>query len=156
MNQRTLNGARRLSRRGIRRGSMLIELLASFGVLTTVFVVATPLVVRHGRLLTAARQYRIAVEELSNQLERLTALPGDELRARLPNLAPSEFATTHLHGAELTARLAPADVGERLTLEIVWDEPQRQGAPVRLVAWIAPEPAATDAPDAPDGEEDTP
>jgi hypothetical protein len=121
-----------------RRGSLLIELIASLGVLTTVIVVATPLTVRHGRLLTSAREYRIAIEEMSNQLERLAVLPASERSAQAAHLAPSEFAAKRLRGAKLTATLAPADVGERITLELVWDERQRRDAPVRLVAWLAP------------------
>jgi len=153
MNEQNISCYRPSPGRGKRCGSLLVELLASFGVLTTVIVVATPLTVRHGRILTGARDYRIAVEELSNQLERLTALPGDELRAQIPELEPSELAAKHLRGAKLTAALAPADVGERLTLEIVWDEPQRRGAPVRLTAWIAPAPASSAAAG---GQEDAP
>jgi hypothetical protein len=124
-------------------------------VLTTVMAVATPLVVRHGRLLTSAREYRIAIEELSNQLERLAVLPAGERSAQAAHLAPSDFAESHLRGARLTATLAPADFGDRLTLELVWDEPQRRDAPVRLVAWLAPAPASASAPAAAaSGEED--
>jgi hypothetical protein len=146
------DGALRARRRC---GSLLVELLASFGVLTTVIVVATPLAVRQVRILTGSRDYRIAVEELSNQLEQLTALPGDELRSRLDDIEPSEFAATRLPGAEISAALAPADVGERLTLAIVWNEPQRRAAPVRLVAWLPPAPSAAED-NAEDGEEETP
>lgn len=125
-----------------RHGSLLLELIASLGVLTTVIAVATPLTVRHGRILTAAREYRIAVEELSNQMERLTALPSDQQRPAIAELVVSDFAAKRLPGAELTAELTPVDVGDRLALNIVWDEPQRREAPVRLVAWIAPESSA--------------
>jgi hypothetical protein len=55
----------------------------------------------------------------------------------------------------LSAELEPDDVGERLTLAIVWDEPQREAAPVRLVGWIAPpddEPDAADDSTGPDAE----
>lgn len=147
MNHCLTTGQRGRPARSARRGSLLIELLASFGVLTTVVAVATPLAVRHGRILTSAREYRIAVEELSNQMERLTALPGDQRRAQISALEASDFGAEHLRGAKLTAALVPADVGEQLTLEIVWDEPQRREAPVRLVAWIAPDVAAAEPAD---------
>ncbi|MEX2316008.1 MAG: hypothetical protein WD669_02580 [Pirellulales bacterium] len=106
--------------------------------LTTVLAVATPLVVRHGRLLTAQRDYRVALDELSNQLERLTALPPRELAAELDNLKPSPHTAGRLRGAELRGELQPAEFGQRLTLRLAWDEPQRAKAPVVMAAWIFP------------------
>jgi len=107
--------------------------------LSSVLAFSTPLVVRHGRLLTSQRDYRLALDELSNQLERLSALPAAELPAAVARLAPSEFAATRLHGAELRAELSPANMGQRLTLRLSWDEPQRRAAPVTLAAWIIPD-----------------
>ena len=86
---------------------------------------SVPLVVRHGRLLTSARQYRLAVEELSNQLERLTALPSADVAAAVDKLKVSELTAAKLPGAELTANIEPAEYGRRVTLQIAWDEPQR-------------------------------
>lgn len=134
---------RRYNAQNVRRGGItMIEVLASFSLLATVLAVATPLAVRHGRILVSAREYRIAVEELSNQLEQLTVLASDELRSRLSELKPSEFAAKHLRGAELSGALEAADVGDRLTLELVWDEPGRRAAPASLSAWMLPTAAA--------------
>jgi len=125
-----------------RRAASLLEILVSFTLLATVLSVATPLVLRHNRLLTAHREYQMALDELSNQLERLTALPAAELPAALEKLAPSDLTATHLQGAKLTGELTPADQGQRLTLHLVWDEPQRRSAPVSLAAWIYRQEAA--------------
>jgi hypothetical protein len=103
-----------------------------------VLACATPLVVRHTRLLASQRHYRLALDELSNQLERLSAMPAAELPAAIEQLAPSEFAAEHLPGAELQGQLAAADVGQRLTLKLTWDEPQRREAPLSLSTWIMP------------------
>jgi hypothetical protein len=111
-------------------------MLVAFTLLGSVLTVATPLVVRHSRLLTAHSEYQLALEEVSNQLERLTALPAAELPSAVEALQPSEFAAAHLHGAQLKAELTEADRGERLTLRLAWDEPQRHAAPVALSAWI--------------------
>lgn len=120
------------------RGTSSLEILVSFTLLSSVLAFATPLVVRHGRLLAAQRDYRLALDELSNQLERLTALPPAELPAAVEGLSPSDFAAAHLPGAELTAELTSADIGQRLTLKLSWDEPQRSAAPVTLAAWVVP------------------
>jgi hypothetical protein len=120
-------------------GMSALEVIVAFTLLSSVLAFATPLVVRHGRLLTAQRDYRLALDELSNQLERLSALPAAELPAAVAQLAPSEFAAARLHGAELKGELSPADVGQRLTLRLSWDEPQRRAAPVTLAAWIIPD-----------------
>jgi Tfp pilus assembly protein FimT len=120
----------------MRRGASMLEILVACTLLGTVLSVATPLVVRHNRLLTAHREYQMALDELSNQLERLGALPAAELPAAVEKLAPSELAAAHLSGAKLTGELAAADEGQRLTLHLVWDEPQRKSAPVSMASWI--------------------
>jgi hypothetical protein len=50
-----------------RRGTTILELLVSFSQLITVLSLSATLVVRHGRILTSSRQYRLALDELSNQ-----------------------------------------------------------------------------------------
>lgn len=119
-----------------RRGASMLEVLVSFTLLSAVLAVATPLVVRHSRLLAAHRDYQLALDEVSNQLERLKALPPADLPQAVEQLAPSEFAAAYLKGAELTGELEMADRGQRLTLRLTWDEPQRKSAPVSLAAWI--------------------
>jgi len=119
-------------------GTSTLEVLVAFTLLTTVLTLSLPLVVRHGRLLMTARHYRLAIEELSDQLERLTAMRDAEVQSALERLTPSEFTASRLPGAELSGKLEPADFGQRLTLQIVWNEPQRRAAPVSLAAWILP------------------
>lgn len=125
-------------RRRLPCGTTTIELLVSFTLLTTVLTASLPLAVRHGRILTSARHYRLAIDELSNQFERLTALPAAGVSAELERLEPSPFTAARLPEAELSGTLAAAEMGRRLTLEIVWDEPGRRSAPVRLVGWVLP------------------
>jgi hypothetical protein len=124
--------------RGNRGGTTALEIVISFTLLSSVLAFATPLVVRHGRLLAAQRQYRLALDELSNQFERLSALSADDLPAAIEQLTPSPFTASRLAGAELHGQLDPADVGQRLTLWLHWDEPERRAAPVALAGWIIP------------------
>jgi hypothetical protein len=127
------------NRNAVRPGTTVIELLVSFSLLTTVLGVSVPLVVRHGRLLTSARHYRLALDELSNQAERLSTLPVEQVQAEIEKLQPSEFATSHLHGAKLEGKLESADRVRRVRMQIYWDEPQRREVPVTLVAWLPSE-----------------
>jgi len=119
-------------------GISSLEVLVSLTLLTSVLACATPLVVRHGRLLAAQRDYRLALDELSNQIERLTVIPAEALPKAVEQLTPSPFAAAHLPDAELKGQLDPAEFGQRLTLRLSWDEPQRRAAPVTLAAWIVP------------------
>lgn len=137
---RTAGGAR------ARRGTTLLELLAAFSLLITVLGVSLPLVVRHGRILKSADQYRLALDELSNQLERLRALPADEIEQELEALKPGELTAQRLSGAKLDGALEESDGGNRVRLRIIWDEPQRREAPVELVGWLPlNQPAAASA-----------
>ena len=121
-----------------RTATSTLEVIVACTLLTSVLTVFTPLVVKHRRLLTAQRDYRLALDELSNQLERLTTLPEGEVSAALERLQPSEFAASRLPGAELRGELHAIDFGQRLKLELTWDEPQRSAAPVSLCAWLLP------------------
>jgi hypothetical protein len=125
-----------------RAGTLTLELLVAFSLLTTVLAVSVPLVVRHGRILVTERHYRLALEELTNQLERLSAMPSDEVSAELERLKPSSFIAERLAGVRLEGALQAAEVGQRLTLAITWDEPQRRAAPLKLAGWIFPEDSA--------------
>src|SRR5688572_16674294 len=117
-------------------GTTTIEVLVAFTLLMSVLSLSTPLVVKHGRLMTAQREYRLALDELSNQLESLVALPESELEAAVGRLAPSGFIAARLSGVELRGQVDAADFGRRITLRITWDEPERSRAPVTLAAWI--------------------
>jgi hypothetical protein len=113
-----------------------LEALVAFTLLCSVLAMATPLVVAHGRLLKAQRNARLALDELSNHLERLSTLPAADLPAELESLRPSPLVAEKLPGARVRGQLANSQLGQRLTLEIWWDEPNRQAAPLRLTGWV--------------------
>ena len=121
-----------------RRGTGSLDLLVSFTLLVAVIGVATPLIVRHGRLLKSHRDYRLALDELSNQLDRLTALPPDELSQSIERLEPPAFLTERLPGAKLSGELQPVESGTRVTLKLSWNETERHRAPVTLAGWVFP------------------
>lgn len=125
-------------RRSQRSGLSSLEVIVSLTLLTSVLALSTPLIVAHGRLLKAQRNYRLALDELSNQFDRMSALPAADLPRAMDEIAPSALASERLPGAVLRGQLAETDLGRRLTLEIWWDEPNRQAAPVRMTAWVVP------------------
>jgi hypothetical protein len=118
-------------------------MLVGFTILIAVIGVASPLVVRHGRLLKSHRNYRLALDELSNQLDRLSSLPMEQLPDEIEQLSPSTFLTDRLPGVQLSGELQPVESGMRITLKLSWNETQREGAPVTLAAWVFP--AASEA-----------
>ena len=136
MNTRIHHNRRLLDRPCRRRGTTIFETFVALTLISTTLAVAAPLLVRHNRLLVSARHYRLACDELANQIELLSALPADEVAEAIAGLEVSAFTAERLHDAALTAKLDDDEVGQRLTLGITWDEPGRSTAPVTLVAWI--------------------
>ena len=129
-----------------RRGSNSLEAIVSFTLLSSVLTFATPLVVKHSRLLVAQRDYRLALDEVSNHLERLSILPADELASALAQLKPSELVAAKLPGVELRGELDSADIGRRLTLRLSWDGAQGSPATISLATWLPPSTAGRAAP----------
>ena len=132
-----------------RRGMTIFETIVAFTLLSTVLSVVLPMTIRHGRLLVEQRNYRVALDELTNQFERLTALPVDELPAALESLQLSELATKKLPSATLEAQLVPEDVGQLLTLRLAWHVARPDLPPLTLSTWIPPASAPADTENAP-------
>ena len=115
----------------------------------TALMVTTPLIARHGRLLIDQRRYRIALDAVSNQLDRLSALPAEELARAVEQLKVDEWTSARLPCAELHGHVAPADIGQRVTLELSYGAAPNQSVgkngeavakrkTVTLEIWITP------------------
>jgi hypothetical protein len=115
--------------------------MVAFTLLSSVLACSTPLIVRHQRLVTGQREYRLALDEATNQLDRLSILKQDELAAAIERLEPSDFLVAHLSGAKLHGQIQAADLGQRVTISISWGDEQRQAPPITLTSWILPKPA---------------
>lgn len=113
-----------------RRGVTAVETLVSFTLLVTVISVTAPLMLRHNRLLADERAYRQAVDTLSNELDRLTILTGEELRDALDSLAADGPAGSRLKGS-----VESVDFGDRITLTIDWLDRSPRRPPLTLVGW---------------------
>jgi hypothetical protein len=141
-----------------RNGTTMVELIVSFSLLATIIAVVVPLTVRHGRILASARHYRIALDELSNQAERLSALPLENVADSIGAIEASQFAQERLPNAELSAQLSePNDAGmRRAKLSIIWDEPGRRDHPLSLAIWLAPQSTAEHATESDSPNEESP
>lgn len=122
--------------RSVRGGVSSLEAIVAFSLISSVLALSTPLIVAHGRLLKAQRNYRLAMDELVNQVERSSALAAEDLPTAIDKLAPSSLTAQRLPGAMLRGEVHDSAFGKRLTLEIWWDEPNRRAAPLRMTAWI--------------------
>lgn len=118
-----------------RRGTSLIELLVAATLLLSGITVVTQLTVAAGRMWQQTRHERLAMEELSNQLEYLIALEPDQRATALQALAPSPLAVEVLPEVNLTADAIADQDGSRLELSLVWGGRPK---PITLVGWIGP------------------
>lgn len=117
-----------------RCGFTTIELLIAMMIMVAVMGVTVTAIYRTDRIWRDTAQQRLALVELSNQMEELSLLPESELQKRIDELRPSEHCHHVLVGATLTGKSIDDALGRRLVLELDWrrDSPAR---PVRLVGW---------------------
>lgn len=121
-----------------RRGATITEFIVACSLLGSLMLLVVPSAVRLGRLQHTIRHDRIAMDEITNQLDRLTQLPLNELKQELDSLTPSEFATSGLPDPNLSGTLQSLGDGYRLALEISWNRPGRQAKPLTMATWIYP------------------
>ena len=121
-----------------RRGTTITEFVVACALLGSLMLFVVPSAVRIGRLQQAMRHDRIAMDELTNRLDRLTRLPLDQLKQEVDSLAPSEFAVSGLPNPELSGTLQNSQEGYRLALEISWNRPGRRESPLTMATWIYP------------------
>lgn len=126
---------RNLRRRARRRGLTIAELLISATLLIALVSVIVPLSVRVGRLWQESRTYRLALNELTNQLEDLTLLGDQERQLALANWKPDEQLSHALPDARLTGEVLDDEDGKRLRLSLDWRR-QVESQPLSLIGWI--------------------
>jgi hypothetical protein len=131
-----------------RAGLITVELLVSAVLLVCMIGVFTPLTVRTHRLLNDGRQVRLAMSELSSQIDLLTSYDIEQLRQSLEELMPSEQIKEALPGARLSGQVKSDVDGSRLILTLDWDRPVKS-QPLSMVAWIKA--AASDESQVPTG-----
>ncbi|QDS86865.1 hypothetical protein EC9_10400 [Rosistilla ulvae] len=132
----TFNRCQSPPRRGCRRGGgSMIELVVSATLLVALIGTFAPMSLSAGRLWQQTRHHQLALDELSNHLDRLLALPEDQRNAEIESLEPSAAAQAALPDARLTAVEVSDGDGVRLTIQIDWQR-QTPAQPLSLTGWI--------------------
>lgn len=124
-----------------RRGGLLMEALIASIAIGTAGVLAVTMLVTVGSNRRTAERTLLATQELSNQLERLTARPWGELTPEVAQQAKlSASAAASLPEGELRIMLQTIEQprpGKRLSGEIRWrDRGNSWRPPLRLTAWV--------------------
>lgn len=125
----------RLHIRKHRRAVITFELLVAAGLLVCMIGVLAPLTARLGRMMNDGRHVRIALSELSNQIDVLTTYDRERLMEELESLTASEEIRHALPGAKLQGEVKSDGDGTRLILTIDWERPVKS-TPLSLVAWL--------------------
>jgi len=110
-----------LKTHNIRRGISSLEFLVSFSVMVVVMTFMTSLTFKVSRVWRDIDHDRLAMNELSNQLDFLTRQHGAQLIEQVKNLKPSEFCLAGLPNPRITASLTGDPLGQRIDLELIWD-----------------------------------
>lgn len=123
-----------------RAGTTLTELVVAAGLLVTVVGLTAGSVGGVARLYRLEQQHRVAVDELSNQLERLTQLTADQARSELEEIELSKWASISLSGGQLSGEVLNDSHGTRVQLSIQWNR-LGPAKPLVAVAWLTQEPS---------------
>ena len=120
-----------------------MECIVAASILSVAIGTVTTAVFRIGRLWTDSGHYRIALQEVSNQLESLTQLPLEQIQPALDSLAVSATVSRSLVDAKLSGELFQDQFGDRVKLELSWRD-GRSSRPIRISAWLAESSAEDD------------
>jgi len=119
----------------LRSGISSLELLVAGVLISAAMATTLPLFIQHQRMIVMTGRERLAVEELANQAERLRATPAAQWSKVISTLQPSAVAVHRLPGVRLSASQSSTALGERVVLEIAWNDPGRQDHPLTLAVW---------------------
>jgi len=119
-----------------RRGLAMFELVTSAVAMVTIMSFVTTLCFRTSNIWKDIGQQRVAVSELSNQLDRLTRMKLPQIEKELQSLEPSGYCKKTLREAQLFGKLEQSDLGPHITLKINWKR-RFAGKPIALVGWVA-------------------
>lgn len=119
-----------------RRGTTIAELLVASSLLVTGITLISRGAVQTLRLRQDARHYQLALDEVANQLDPLTAMPTQDRLSALEALQPSEMIQTILPNPKLKAETINDENGERVVIQLEWDR-MSTSKPVSLVGWVS-------------------
>ncbi len=118
-----------------RHGGTIADLLVAATLLGMLITTLMTLTVQSGRLRQQTRQQQLALDELTNQLQRLLTLDEDKRTSSLEKLESSEEIKSSLPPFTLHAEEFDDKQGKWMQLTLTW-HPPRNSPPVSLVGWI--------------------
>jgi uncharacterized protein YjiS (DUF1127 family) len=118
-----------------RRGVSITEVLIAATLVVSTIGLFAPMSVRIGRVWQSTRQYRLAFNELANQMELLTSFGVTRCEAALPSLKLSSQIADALPDSQLNGELVSDADGTRLILSLNWDRGSKS-EPLSLVGWL--------------------
>jgi hypothetical protein len=118
-----------------RRGITAVEILASLIVLLATVTLVTSLIFKCGMIWRDVSYHRVAVHELSRQLEELTLLDADSVKVKLQQLEPSPVCRERLPEAKLIGSMSKDNLGVRVQLSLNWKRAV-ESRPVVLCGWL--------------------
>ncbi len=127
----------------------VIEAIVSAGLMLVVMSLVVRMTFSVDRVWRDVGQHRVAMQELSNQLDRLTMLPSDQLASAMKSLEVSEVVKRTLPAANLQSELIRDELGVRIVLRIDWQRPV-PAKPLMMAAWSRQQARPTGSDQAPD------
>jgi hypothetical protein len=134
---RMTNGRIQDSGGDTRSGITMIELIVSAVLLMTVMSFATTLCFRINQVWSDIGQHRVALNELSNQLETITRLDVAAAKLAVAEIQPTEVCRRTLIDPEIRGEVTTDNLGTRIQLQINWNR-THPGTPMKLVGWLIP------------------
>ena len=127
----------------LRSGFAYTEVMVAGTVLLTAMSLVAVSSFRVSRVWKDVQHERIALTELSNQLDRLTMLPAEEVEDLIDSLDVSSQCKATLENPQLTGSMeTEEEFGRRLTLSLTWQShPEKRSKPAKLTGWL---PVASD------------
>ena len=126
----------------IRRGFTVIEVSLALAVLLAASILLTQFLVASSQQRKLADQRRLALEELSNRLERVMAAKWEDVSAAaIEGQELSQAVQENLPAAKLTATVTDepgGPSGKRVRLEISWEQHGQRVTPIGLTGWKFP------------------
>ena len=123
------------TKRNVRRGISLIELVAAAAATAIVMTLVTTLCFRISLVWQDVGHHRVAIAELSNQLDRLTTMDIQQAENAMESLEPSDHCKRTLRSPQLSGKLVQTEIGTQINLQLNWKR-RHPGKAVELAGWI--------------------
>ena len=85
-----------------RNGTTMTELVVAATLMVSTMAIVAPLTLRTGRLWQDIRHHQLAVDTLSNELERLAGLTEEQRAVEMANLSPPSHLVSALPSIEIS------------------------------------------------------